>query len=147
MSFSVASNSQKVVLDVKIYLRNTNTTFTLHAKSRNRMKICIFNITHTSKGDVWKSYFYFVLFFTVHSWFCWFKQCGEMSQCPHVVAEWAVKLRGWALWLAGSSLPYINNNSYNKIKTVTKCYICTNQDSLSTWQKATQVMYQLIDCF
>lgn len=82
---------------------------------------------HTSKG---KSCFYFVLFFTVHSWFCWFKQCGEMLQCPLVVAEWAVKLRGRALWLAGSSLPYINNNSYNKIKTVTKCYLCTNQDRL-----------------
>lgn len=78
---------------------------------------------YTSKGVFWKSCFYFVLLFTVHPWFCWFKQCGEMLQCPYVVAEWAVKPRGRALWLAGSSLPYINNNSYNnKIKMVTKCY-------------------------
>lgn len=45
-------------------------------------------------------------------------------QCPHVVAEWAVKLRWWALWLAGSSLPYINKNQTqkqtNNNKTVTK---------------------------
>lgn len=33
--------------------------------------------------------------------------------------------------------------SYNKIKTVTKCYLCTNQDRLSRRQKATHVMYQL----
>lgn len=100
------------------------------------MKICIFTINTHLRG-FWKSCFYFVLFFTVHSWFCWFKQCGEMSQCPHVAAEWAVKLRGWALWLAGSSLPYMNNNRYNKIKTVTKQFLCTNQGSLSRWQKAT----------
>lgn len=48
------------------------------------------------------------------------KQCGEMSRCPHVVAAWAVKLREWALWLAGSSFPFINNKCYHKIKTVTK---------------------------
>lgn len=89
-----------------------------------------------------------MLFFTVQSWLCWFKQCGEMLQCPHVVAEWAVKLRGWALWLAGSSLPYINNKSYNKVKTVTKTYLCTYQDWLSRWQKkATQVMYQFMRLF
>lgn len=85
------------------------------------MQIWILTINTHLRGGIWKSCFYFVLFFTVHSWFCWFKQCGEMLQCPHVAAKWAVKLRGWALWLAGSSLPYINNNSYNKIKTVTKC--------------------------
>lgn len=45
----------------------------------------------------------------------------KCCNAPHVVTKWAVKLRGWALWLAGSSLPYINNNSYNKIKIVTKC--------------------------
>lgn len=87
-------------------------------KPERRMQIWIFTINTHLMG---KRCFYFVLFFTVHSWFCWFKQCGEMLQCPQVVAKWAVKLRGRALWLAGSSLPYINNNSYNKIKTVTKC--------------------------
>lgn len=84
------------------------------------MRIWIFTINTHLRG-ILEELLYFVLFFTVHSWFCWFKQCGEMLQCPHVVAKWAVKLRGWALWLAGSSLPYINNNIYNKIKTVTKC--------------------------
>lgn len=80
---------------------------------------------NTHVQGFWKSCFYFVLIFTVKSWFCWIKQCGETSQCPHVVAEWAVKLRGWALWLAGSSLPYINNYRYNRLKR----FLCTNQDS------------------
>lgn len=48
------------------------------------------------------------------------KQCGEMSRCPHVVAAWAVKLREWALWLAGSSFPFMDNKCRHKIKTVTK---------------------------
>lgn len=29
-----------------------------------------------------KSRFYFVLFFTVHSWFCPFKQCGKEVAMP-----------------------------------------------------------------
>lgn len=47
----------------------------------------------TLKEGIRKTCFYFVLFITVDSWFCLFKQCGEMSQCPHVVAAWAVKQR------------------------------------------------------
>lgn len=86
---------------------------------------------HTSKGDSGR----------VASTLCCSSQCilgsvdsNSVEKCrnaPMWFAEWAVKLRGRALWLAGSSLPYINNNSYNKIKTVTKRYLCTNQDSLS----------------
>lgn len=48
------------------------------------------------------------------------KQCGEMSRCPHVVAAWAVKLREWALWLAGSSFPFMDKKCHHKINTVTK---------------------------
>lgn len=73
------------------------------------------------------------------------KQCGEMSRCPHVVAAWAVKLREWALWLAGSSFPFMDNKCHHKIKTVTKRRLCTIQDSLSRRLKATHVMHQLGD--
>lgn len=116
-----------MVLGVKHFSETPTRYLSYEHKSQTRMKICIFTINTHLRGILEELLLLCAVLFTVQSWFCWFKQCEEMSNCPRVAAEWAVKPRGWALWLAGSSLPYINNN---KIKTVTKSYLCTNQDRL-----------------
>lgn len=90
----------------KYFFKHQKNIYSISTSPRIRMKYEYLLLKKTSMGGLWKSCFYFVLFFTVHSWVCLFKQCGEMLQYPLVAAEWAVKLRGWALWLAGSSLPY-----------------------------------------
>lgn len=78
-----------------------------------------------------KRWFYFVLFFTVHRFL--FIQCwGKCHNAPKGCRERAVKPRRGALWPTGSSTPkHKQYYSYIKIKTVTKCNICTNQDRLS----------------
>lgn len=140
------------VLEARIFVGKETTCIIMGTSLVNWLRTCIFTAsTRSRRGGVGGGGFAGWVASTLCCSSQWIlgpassKQCGEMSRCPHVVAAWAVKLREWALWLAGSSFPFINNKCYHKIKTVTKRRRCTNQDSLSRCQKATHVMHQLGD--
>lgn len=145
--FLLTSTRQSLVLEVKVSLRHTNTTYILQKKSlENKIEICTFTTNTQLKGAVEKL---LLLCAVLHSAFLVVLIQNSVEKCCNAPiwlqsGQWN---RGRALWLAGSSLPNTNNTSYNKIKTVTKCHLCTNHDRLFVQQKATQIMCQLWDWF
>lgn len=80
--FLLTSTRQSLVLEVKVSLRHTNTTYILQKKVlRIKSRYAHSPQTHNLRG-LWKSCFYFVLFFTVHSWLCWFKTVWRNVAMP-----------------------------------------------------------------
>lgn len=138
------------VLEARIFVGKETTCIIMGTSLVNWLRTCIFTASTRSRrgrgGLLDES---LLLCAVHHSGFLVLLVPNSVERC-HDAPMWSQHGQWnweWALWLAGSSFPFINNKCYHKIKTVTKRRLCTNQDSLSRCQKATHVMHQLGDPF